>query len=168
MVLGGQRIQPERYSVIPRTLSFLFSGDRVLLVKLGQDRSAWSGKYNGVGGHIEAGEDPRSSARREIIEETGVQPLNLTLSGVVQIDTGSVPGVGLYIFTGDAAEGEPISGDEGEAEWVALSELDSLPLVLDLVDLIPAALFSRQSGSPFSAVTTFDAEGKPIIEFSHG
>jgi 8-oxo-dGTP diphosphatase len=167
MVLGGQRVQPERYTVIPRTLSFLFSGDKILLIRLGGNRGAWSGKYNGVGGHIEAGEDPLNSAIREIREETGLKPLNLALTGIVQVDTGSVPGISLFVFTGDAPELPPASGDEGIAQWVEISELDSLPLVEDLVELIPAAIASRASGLPFSATTSFDVDGKPIINFAH-
>lgn len=168
MVSGGQHVQPDRYTVIPRTLSFLFHNDMILLLKLGQDRGAWSGKYNGVGGHIEAGEDPLASARREIFEETGVNPLELVLSGVVQIDTGSAPGIALYIFTGQASE-DPLSpGEEGSAAWIPLSELGSIPLVEDLEDLIPAAIASRKSGLPFSAATTFQNDGTPIIKFSDG
>jgi 8-oxo-dGTP diphosphatase len=167
MILDGQRVQPDRYTIIPRTLSFLLRSDEILLMELGQDRNAWSGKYNGIGGHIEAGEDPLSSARREIIEETGLNPSDLWLSGVVQIDTGSTPGIGLYIFTGYASEGDILPGREGTPRWVPLTKIEALPLVSDLHDLIPAALESRKRRVPFSALTRFDQDGKPIVQFTN-
>ncbi|HHH82541.1 MAG TPA: NUDIX domain-containing protein, partial [Chloroflexi bacterium] len=68
MALSGQRIQPERFTLIPRTLVFLLRGDRVLLMRLHENRGAWAGKYNGVGGHVEAGEDPLTAAMRETAE----------------------------------------------------------------------------------------------------
>lgn len=64
MSLDGQRVNLDRYSLVPRTLSFLIQDDQILLLKL--NRGAWSGLYNGIGGHIEQGEDPLSAARREV------------------------------------------------------------------------------------------------------
>ena len=72
MTLAGQNMQPERYSIIPRTLTFLVSGGQVLLLKLSETRGEWAGKFNGVGGHIERGESALQSARREVKEETAL------------------------------------------------------------------------------------------------
>ncbi|MGD2162647.1 MAG: NUDIX domain-containing protein [Anaerolineales bacterium] len=167
MVLAGQRVQPGRYSVIPRTLIFLVRGDQILLIKLGQDRAEWSGKLNGLGGHIEAGEDPLSSAQREVFEETGLEVSELYLAGLVLIDTGASPGIALYVFTGNAPEGGLNASIEGEPIWVSLDRFNDYPLVSDLPILIPAALESTKSQNPFFASTSFDSDGKPIIRFSH-
>ncbi|MDF1499509.1 MAG: NUDIX domain-containing protein [Anaerolineales bacterium] len=166
MVLHGQRVQPNRYTIIPRTLTFLLRRDQVLLIKIAEGRAGWSGKLNGIGGHIEAGEDALSSARREVIEETGLTPIDLQLVGVVQIDTGATPGVGLYVFTGKAPNGKLIPGPEGTPEWVSLAEITSRPLVADLPMLIPAALKSEATRTPFSALTTFDEYGNPHVQFT--
>lgn len=167
MALAGQHIQPDRYTVIPRTLVFLRRANDILLLRIRENRGAWSGKYNGIGGHIEAGEDPLSSARREVFEETGLQPTNLWLCGVVHVDTGTTPGIGLYVFSGAAAEGELLPSEEGEPDWVPISRLESIPLVSDLAALIPAVLESTKDQPPFSALTTFDEDGKPIVQFSN-
>lgn len=166
MVLQGQNLQPNRYAIIPRTLTLLMRDDRVLLMRYPGNRGAWAGKFNGIGGHIEAGEDPRSSALREVQEETGLSPEKLWLAGVVMIDTGSSPGVGLYVFLGQAPRIEPVKSLEGELEWVPLTALDSREVLPDLPALIDAAQQSRARGVPFSALTRFDPQGKPHVEFS--
>lgn len=166
MSLSGQRIQPDRYKLIPRTLTFLIQAEEVLLIRLGPDRGDWAGLLNGVGGHIERGEDPSQSARREIAEETGLLAGELMLAGVVIIDTGDQPGIGLYVFVGGVAGGELHSGSEGSPEWVRLDSLDDVPLVVDLPILLPRALSSRERAAPFSAIYSYDESGDLSIRFS--
>ena len=40
-----------------------------------KDRSKYAGKFNGLGGKVEAGETPYDGALRELKEEAGVEPL---------------------------------------------------------------------------------------------
>ena len=53
---------------------FMFSGDGTDVALVRKNRPAWqAGKYNGIGGHIEAGETPIEAMVREFEEETGVK-----------------------------------------------------------------------------------------------
>jgi 8-oxo-dGTP diphosphatase len=165
MSLPGQRPDPNRYSIIPRTLSFLIHKDKVLLIEIGAGRSSWSGKFNGIGGHIEQGEDPKSSAIREIHEETGISIGQLTLCGVMMIDVGHSPGIGLYIFVGETDGGVPRGSDEGAPEWIHINSLDDVPLVEDLRELLPRSLSSYRDHTPFTGITTFSPAGDPILSF---
>jgi 8-oxo-dGTP diphosphatase len=166
MPANGQRLDPTRYAIIPRTLSFLLCGDRVLLLRLNPDRGEWAGKLNGLGGHIEAGEDVLSSARREIREEAGLSPGDLRLCGVVLIDTRRVPGIGLYVFVGQAvAQSPPVAGSEGEPVWVKVDALSGQPLVEDLAILLPRALDCYRNHTCFSALSQYDAHGSLHIVF---
>lgn len=166
MSQAGQRLDPSRYTIVPRTLSFLVRGNRVLLLQLGADRGEWAGRLNGVGGHIEAGEDVLTSARREIREETGLSPGELRLSGVVMIDVGP-PGIGLFVFVGtDEGDSPPESGPEGRPVWVDLDRLSDEVTVEDIPQLIPRALQGFARRTCFFARYRYDETGQLRIIFS--
>jgi 8-oxo-dGTP diphosphatase len=163
--LAGQRVNPRRYQLIPRTLAFLIDGSRILLAKIPPGRGEWCGSFNGIGGHIEQGEDPSGSARREIFEESGLKADKLRLCGVVTIDTGATPGIGLYVFVGVPGGGRLTPSKEGTVSWMELSQLSHLPLVEDLPSLIPHALEAYSSGWPFSARYQYDEAGQLTIQY---
>jgi 8-oxo-dGTP diphosphatase len=167
MSLDGQRLQPDRYSVVPRTLSFLTYRDQILLLEIAEERGPWAGKYNGVGGHIEQGENPLSAARREIIEETGAVPCSLEFCGVAMIDTHVVPGICLFIYVGEMDNAESLHpSEEGTPHWFPISDVYDLPLVEDLPILLPRALEAHRIKKPFSAHYSYDEEGSLSIHFS--
>lgn len=164
-LLEGQRLQPERYSVIPRTLTFLTREGQVLLLRVAAEKGAWSGRYNGLGGHVEQGEDVHSAARREVAEESGLDVDALELAGIVLVDTATRPGIALFVFsaevTGETARRTP----EGEIAWLDLERLGDIPLVDDLPVLLPRVLRARQTGRPFFGCYRFDEEGRVQMQF---
>ncbi len=164
MPLSDQNIQPGRYSIVPRTLCFLLKDEQLLLLRIAADRGAWSGKLNGIGGHIQRGEDPLTSAKREIQEETGLKPSTLRLCGVVIVDVQEETGIGLYVFVGESPSAEIRPSPEGEPLWFPLKSLHDLDLVEDLPIIIPRALDCYRSGEPFSAAYRYDEEGKLTID----
>jgi len=167
MSKAGQRLDPTRYTIVPRTLTFILRGDEVLLLRLGPDRGEWAGKLNGLGGHVEAGEDIFHSARREIREEAGLSPGTLRLCGVVLIDTGQVPGIGLYVCVGEAGDdASPRASAEGDLTWVHIGDLARHPLVEDLPVLLPRALNCYRRSTTFSALSRFDPDGTLHIDFT--
>lgn len=165
MSLAGQSVDPRRYTVVPRCLIFGVAGDRILLLRLPTERGPWGGLHNGVGGHVEAGEDPRTAARREFHEETGLSATALVLAGVVLIETGASPGIGLYVFVARVGGGTVTGTHEGTPTWVTREELGSLALVADLPVLLPRALAVLEGAPPFSAVYRYDDRGGLSIDF---
>ncbi len=155
----------DRYQLVPRTLIFLTRGQQVLLIKGAPHKRLWANRYNGIGGHVERGEDVLSSARRELQEESGLNVSDLRLCGVVTIDVGPSAGIGLYVLRGEDPQGDLFPSEEGALEWVDRQDLERLPLVEDLPVLLPRVLEQMADAAPFSAYYSYDETGKLTISF---
>jgi 8-oxo-dGTP diphosphatase len=162
-----QGISLNRYSVIPRTLIFIFDqAGKVLLLKGQKHKRIWSEKWNGLGGHIEQGEDVYSSARRELLEESGLNSVDLNLCGIVSINTQKSPGILLFIFK-SIFYNEPIrDSSEGKLSWFSLDELAHIPCVEDLEILIPRVLSINKGDPIFYAISEPNQSGELKIRFN--
>jgi 8-oxo-dGTP diphosphatase len=142
---------PDRYMVIPRTLIFITSSDKVLLLKGSPRKRLWAGKYNGVGGHIERGESALVAARRELFEETRLEIHDLWLCGTVLVDVEEKLGIAIYVFRGVYEGGAIKPSSEGTLEWIPISDLKEYDLVEDLFELLPRVLKLSKGDAPFAA-----------------
>jgi 8-oxo-dGTP diphosphatase len=122
------------YTPIVATLGYVLSPDRqrVLLVhRNARDDDQHLGKYNGLGGKLEADEDIVAGMRREILEEAGIACDALVLRGTI-----SWPGFGRqgedwlgFVFLVTRYSGTPFTSNvEGALEWIEIDRIGELPL----------------------------------------
>src|SRR5438067_843815 len=122
------------YTPILATLGYVVSvdGSRVLMVHRNRrPDDPHLGKYNGLGGKLEAGEDVVAGMRREIREEGGLECERLLLRGTI-----SWPGFGKhgedwfgFLFRIDAWSGVPrADNSEGSLVWIDVERILELPL----------------------------------------
>jgi 8-oxo-dGTP diphosphatase len=121
------------------------------------------GKYNGLGGKLDSGEDVVSGLYREIQEEAGIRCETVELAGTI-----SWPGFGKhgedwfgFIFRILQYSGTTFtSSAEGTLEWIEVNQVSSLPLwegdkyflplIFDLTSPQFHGVMPYQNGRPIS------------------
>lgn len=163
----GVAVSRQRYQVIPRTLCFITHENDVLLLLGGPHKRIWAGRYNGVGGHIEPGEDIRAATLREVKEETGLAIHDVRLRGVVHADAGD-PAVGIlfFVFTAMSPNREVAPCPDGALEWWPVDGLPAEKMVEDLPVLLPRVLAMGPGDPPFFAAYSYDQEDRLVIRFA--
>jgi len=122
------------FTPILATLGYVFSpdGSRVLMVhRNARPDDMHFGRYNGLGGKLEVGEDIVAGMKREIREEAGIACETIRLAGTV-----SWPGFGRngqdwfgFVFRIDRFSGTPLTANsEGSLEWIPVDGVLDLPL----------------------------------------
>lgn len=161
----GLHSGPKRYQAIPRVLVFLRNGDDVLLLKGAPDKRIWANMYNGVGGHIEAGEDVMSAARREVHEETGLVVDDLKLKAIVNINAGDPAlGILMFVFVGWSEQRVTSASHEGGLHWIPVDRLPNDELVEDLEWLLPRVLGEWKDRLPRFLYYSYDDHDQLVIE----
>ncbi len=141
----------ERHEARLVTLVFLRCGDHVLLLRHANGSDRFPGRWNGIGGHVKAGEDIRAAAQRELREETGLDVSGLRLRAVIH-ETGLLGRAHvLFVFAGEMESRTSLVPPAGvEVSWQRLSDVEALPLVDDVPELLrrlwsaPETIFATQ------------------------
>jgi len=154
-----------RWLTVGRSLCFVRNGGDVLLMKRASHKRIFPNQYNGVGGHIERDEDALTSARREILEETGLQARNLRLCAVYNIDTGVASGISLFVFLAESETRATVDSEEGTLEWVPLDEIESRDLVEDVAIILPRILALKPGDPPLFVHVSYDADDQIVLRF---
>lgn len=131
----------DRYQLIPRTLVFIEHNEKYVFIEKDFKDSFFSGSINGIGGHMEKGEDPYSAVRREVLEETGLELTKLELVALLINNTGVNPGILVFLFLAESNGGEIKESPEGKIITLSRNEIDKkeglfedIPLLIELCE----------------------------------
>ena len=152
------------YTPVLATLGYVLSpdGNQVLMVHRNRrPEDAQLGKYNGLGGKVEADEDVAACMKREILEESGLVVKEMSLRGTI-----SWPGFGKggedwfgFVFVVTRWEGDAWQeNSDGPLEWVETSRVLDLPLWEGDRHFLPLVF---TAGSPFHGVMPY-RDGRPV------
>ncbi len=156
------------YTPVLATLGYVLSPDRqsVLMVHRNARPSDHAyGKYNGLGGKMEAGEDLATCMVREIHEEAGIEVTALRFRGTL-----SWPGFGNdregwfgFVFLIDAWNGVPnASNAEGDLHWILIKQLLTGALPMWDGDKLWLPMVFDDDPRPFHGIEPY--EGLTIVE----
>ncbi len=149
MVGPGLRENMERgeYSnnmtnVIPSVGVLIIRNGNVLLVRHGEAAGHMNGAYGIPAGRLDEGETLVDAAIRELREETGlvVDAADLVLMpkewrALIQRKDGAKE-FSVRVFMCSHYEGEIQASPEGTPEWIAIKEIDALPLLPNMKEII--------------------------------
>ena len=155
------------YTPILATLGYVLSSDKekVLLVhRTAREADPALGKYNGLGGKMEPGENALTCMKRELQEEANLDAQTCVLRGTV-----SWPGFGKngedwfgFIFVISEWDGDvPAQNDEGDLRWVPVTELLRFSLPLWPGDKFFLPLVFDGDPRPFHGVMPYE-NGQPV------
>jgi 8-oxo-dGTP diphosphatase len=158
------------YTPILATLGYVLSldGRQVLLIHRNRrPEDPHLGKYNGLGGKLDPGEDVVTCLRREVREEAGIECDRILLRGTI-----SWPGFGKqgedwfgFLFRIDSWHGTPrMDNPEGSLEWVEVGRILDLPLWEGDRHFLP--LIFQQTPQQFHGVMPY-RDGRPLSWHYH-
>jgi 8-oxo-dGTP pyrophosphatase MutT (NUDIX family) len=139
---------------IRRTLLFLLTDEQILLAM--KKRGFGVGKWNGVGGKIEAGESIEEALVRECQEEIGVTPVSwqkVAELDFVQDSDANPWHMYVHAYISKVWQGDPAESEEMKPQWYSQSTIPYEKMWEDDVYWLPKVL----AGGKVSGKFTFDA-----------
>lgn len=150
------------YAPVLTTLAYVVRDGRVLMChRIARDTDEQYGKWNGLGGKLEQGEDAATGIIRELREEAGIVPTAMTLRGTLNWPGFSGPDGHVFglVFLVTAFEGEPPERNvEGDLTWIPVADLIGLDIWEGDRYFLP--LLFDEDPRPFHAVIPY-ADGRP-------
>lgn len=90
----------------------------LMLHRVKKEKDINKDKWIGVGGKFEDKESPEDCLLREVREETGLTLTSYRFRGIVTFVTDRYETEYMHLYTADAWEGEMITCDEGNLDWI--------------------------------------------------
>jgi 8-oxo-dGTP pyrophosphatase MutT (NUDIX family) len=121
------------------------------------------GKWNGVGGKVEEGEDISAAAAREVKEEIGIDVASSDLQKVgaleFRFDNNPEWAQGCHVFLVKQWTGEPTESDEMRPQWYPIDRLPFGAMWIDDPHWLPLVLAGKRVKGKF----TFTERGDELL-----
>ncbi len=132
------------------------------------------GRWNGFGGKLEENETIEEAAKREMLEEIGVESNELNKVGILDFEFENDPKIlEVHIFHITKFSGEPKETEEMKPEWFDVDKIPYdqmwsddiywLPMLLDGKKFKGKFLFDRPSDAEYSA-KILNSDLREVIE----
>ena len=141
------------------TLCMIYDDERILLGM--KKRDFGQGKWNGFGGKVADGETIEDAARRETLEEAGIELVDLTKRGVITFYfEGKDYHMECHFFSSSEFKGEPVESDEMRPCWFTHDQIPFDDMWADDPHWMPLLL----SGKNFEGEFTFGKD-KEVVDY---
>lgn len=131
------------------TLVFLVKSNEILLGM--KKRGFGSGRWNGIGGKVEAGEDIERAMVRECEEEIGVTPVHYEKVAVHELlIAGEQPDIELHTYVSRGWKGEPKETDEMAPQWFKFADIPYDAMWEDDIYWLPQILEGQKLHTHFT------------------
>jgi 8-oxo-dGTP diphosphatase len=134
------------------TLCFVIQSSEILLIR--KLRGIGAGKINGPGGRLEPGESIEACAVREVEEEVGVTPHDLSPMGEQRFQFIDGYSIHVHVFIAAGCSGEVRTTDEAIPLWTAVDAIPYPEMWEDDILWLPRML----EGTPCSGRYIFDGD----------
>lgn len=162
--------EKQRHVVIPRTLICVFRNNKLLLMKfsgkgehMSKEKADRKDIYDPIGGHIEENEDIIENAKKEAMEEAGVNLLNPKIKGVIHANGFAGKNIMLFVVVATTNDEGLKSTLEGELEWIDPKTIHSLNIFEDLKVIIDKVM-DLKDNEMFTGVSKFEGFKLKSIE----
>lgn len=156
---------PDIHNLVICANTFVRKDGKYLLLKRSPLKKYAPNVIHPIGGKVDQGENPYTSAERELLEEAGIKVKNMRLEAVI-MEINPVKGEAenwlIFHFSADYDSGEVIKTEEGEFVYLTADEILSQPLFPSLQPII-GNILNPHDGTAFLTVA-YDDDGKIIQE----
>jgi len=161
-IMGRKRKGEPNLMVIYGTLCYVINGKRLLMLKKAAGLFG-EGKWNGLGGKIEAKESPEQACIREVYEESGLHVSNLKYHGALRFWFGNTNELTfptfVYVFSSKSFEGQLKESPEGILCWVDFDKIPYEEMWEDDRHWLPMLI----EGKSFKGKFYFNQEGNKLL-----
>ncbi|MFY9458035.1 MAG: methylated-DNA--[protein]-cysteine S-methyltransferase [Candidatus Spechtbacterales bacterium] len=108
------------------------------------------GRWNGFGGKVERGEGIRNAAKRELVEEAGITPKDISKAGVIEFEFKGNPEIlQVHVFKATDFDGEPTESDEMRPKWFDVDKIPFSKMWPDDAHWLPHVLAGKKVKAKF-------------------